>query len=128
MPETAVKEKEIVETASETSGGLYLLSALVDKDAALADLAELIKAAGADVKKTENLGPKNLYVKIAGTQNLTLVSVYFTAEPAVANELQTSLKSEEEIKRFLLTTWRGDINPPARRPRSYKNSAKEGEK
>ena len=114
-------EEKIVETPEQADAGqLYLVSALVQKDKALDHLVEFLKKAGCEIKKTENLGVKSLYVRINKHNSLTLISVFFTAPGAVAHKLQQTLRHEEAIERFLLTTWRGDLNPPERRPRHLK--------
>ena len=117
MAKTAVLKKEIVEPITEPSGatGLYLISALVKNDEALEKVASFIKESGAEVKKAENLGIKSLVFPINKNHQLTLVSVFFTAESKTANKLQETLRHEEFIERFLLTTWRGPIELPPRK-------------
>lgn len=128
MAESAVKEKTTEATTNPaTAAEVYLVSALVQKDENLDELVEDIKKAGAQVKKSENLGAKHLFVKINGHTSLTLVSVFFTAAPAVAHRLGSSLKAAEYLERFLLTTWRGDLEPKERKVRAKKESSKEEE-
>lgn len=115
-----------METTDQADAGqLYLISALVQKDEALDELASYLKKAGCLVKKTENLGLKTLYVTINKHSALTLVSVFFTAPAAVAHKLQASLRHEESLERFLLTTWRGDLEAPVRKPRGERKAAAE---
>ncbi len=119
-------DEKIVETAEAAeTGALYLVSALVQKDEALDELTAFLKKAGCDIKKTENLGVKTLYVPINKHNSLTLVSVFFTAPAAVAHKLQESLKHEEAVERFLLTTWRGDLEPRERKPRGARKAEAE---
>lgn len=126
MSETATKEEQIVETTDKAEAGqLYLVSALVQKDDALDQLTAYLKKAGCDIKKTENLGVKNLYVPINKHHALTLVSAFFTAPAAVAHQLQQALRHEEYVERFLLTTWRGDLEARERKPRVKKETKAE---
>ncbi len=126
MPEAKVMEEKVVETAElAETGQLYLVSALVQKDEALDELVAFLKKAGCLVKKTENLGVKTLYVTINKHSALTLVSVFFTAPAAIAHKLQATLRHEEYVERFLLTTWRGDLEAPVRKPRGARKAEAE---
>lgn len=93
---------------------LYLLSALVKDDAAFEDLQNFLKKAQLTIKKSESLGRRMLAYPINKERELTLVSVFFTADPKIIPELDQSLRHEESLERFLLTTWKGDLDAPKR--------------
>lgn len=101
---------------------LYLLSALVETEADFDKLVAFMKATDVTIKKTENLGSRPLFVKINKHSSLLLTSIFFTSEPATANQLQETLKHEENVARFLLTTWRGPLDAPVRSRRYSKDS------
>lgn len=131
MTKTSVKE-EIVEVAA-AADQLYLLSLLVQDEKALATVKDYLKDR-VKILKDENLGVKTLAYPINKHKELTLISIFFTANSDVVGPIERELKLEEEVERFLLTTWRGDINKEMtnernRRERSgktdYKTAAKE---
>ncbi len=95
--------------APPTDGQLYLLSALVQKDSFLKTLEGIVGNTG-KIAKAESLGSKTLAFPINKHNELTLVSIFFTAEPGDIPGLDKELAVEEEIERHLITTWRGDIN------------------
>ncbi len=103
------KKSDIVEEAPVAASQLYLLSALVQKEASLKTIESLV-AEHAKVAKAESLGAKQLAFSINKHRELTLVSVFFHAEPGIIPQLEKELKTEDEVERYLITTWRGDIN------------------
>lgn len=112
MPKQSTETVEIDAPAAQTQ--LYLISALVQDEALLDKLTNLVKAAGAQIKKAESLGSKQLSVKINKHRALVLLSIFFDAPGATVDQLQKSLRHEEEIERFLITTWRGPLDQPRR--------------
>lgn len=118
------KKTDVVEETPAAASQLYLLSALVQKDSSLKTIEEIVKAKG-KVAKAESLGSKTLAFPINKHRELTLVSVFFNAEPGIIPELDKELAVEDEVERHLITTWRGDINremtserPRRERPRA----------
>lgn len=97
------------DVAPKTNGQLYLLSALVQKDSSLKTLEGIISTKG-KIAKAESLGSKTLAFPINKHRELTLVSIFFTAEPSDIPGLEKELAVEEEVERHLMTTWRGDMN------------------
>ena len=105
----------------------YLVSALVESNAALTTLSDFIKNAGATVIKTEDLGPRRLAFPIEKKSELTLISVFFTTEPSIAHTLEEKLRHESSVKRFLLTKWAVDpTEEPTRKPRVKEVANEEG--
>lgn len=88
---------------------LYLLSALVKDAKALANLETFIKASGATVAKGEDLGLKQLAYPINKHTELRLISIFLHAESQLVRKLNQELRHEEDVVRYLLTHWRGDI-------------------
>lgn len=117
-----VKEKEVVvdETIEALPERMYLLSALVQNADTLTELSEFVASHKGQVKKTESLGEKRLYFPVNKFNALTLVSVYFEATATVAQEIEKTLRHEQNIERFLLTTWRGGLEAPKRSSRYKK--------
>jgi len=111
------------ESTPKAETPLYLLSALVQKDDALAAIETLVEKSGGAIKKTENLGNKQLAFAINKHHQLILVSVFFESEPGLLPTIQTALRQSAFCERFLLTTWAADPNQkPSRmgaRKRSY---------
>ncbi|MEX1051849.1 MAG: 30S ribosomal protein S6 [Patescibacteria group bacterium] len=104
------KKIDIVEEAPTAAAEqLYLLSALVQNETSLKTIETLVSAKG-KVAKAESLGVKTLAFPINKHRELTLVSVFFTTEPTAISALEKELKVEDEIERYLITTWRGDMN------------------
>lgn len=95
-------------------GKLYLLTALVKDEAAFGELESFVKKSELTIKKSENLGRRVLAYPINKQRELTLASIFFTAEANIIPELEKSLHHEESIERFLLTTWKGDLDAPKR--------------
>ena len=98
---------------------LYLISALVKTEAAFDEMVAFLKTQALEIKKTENLGERALAHVINKHRTLLLVSIFFTADPAVIPALNKALKTEDAVERYLLTDWKGDIDAPRRseRPR-----------
>ncbi|MEX1123876.1 MAG: 30S ribosomal protein S6 [Patescibacteria group bacterium] len=101
---TATSDIEVAAVA----GNLYLLSALVQKDESLETIKKYLEGK-AEVVKAENLGRKTLAYKINKHSELTLVSIFFTAQPEIIPGLEKELALEEQAERFLITTWRGEV-------------------
>ncbi len=100
--------------------GRYLLSALVQDEKALEGIAKLVEATEAKVLKSESLGKKTLTFAINKHKELILVSVFFEGTAQQVNNLEKTLKHEEEIERFILTKWHAEIpvSPAERQERA----------
>jgi ribosomal protein S6 len=123
MTKTSIKQEPAELAIAE--GQLYLLTLLVSDEKSLATVKEHLKDR-VKIVKEENLGPRTLAYPINKHKELTLISIFFTADSTVVTAIEKELKLEEEVERFLLTTWRGDINKEprsARKPRSDKEDA-----
>lgn len=118
----------MLETPTTTSEKLYLLSALLKEEAALAELVQFVGKHNAIVKKSENLGSRTLSFPVLGERELLLTSIFFMAEPSAVASLEKALRHEEYVKRFLLTDWKGDIDAPVRKRRDMSDGAKSGRK
>lgn len=95
---------------------MYLLSALTkDATSALAELSALISTVGSKVEKAEDLGLKKLAFPINKHLELSLVSVFFTADAPTIKALESELKHADTIERHLLSTWRAGLEEPKRR-------------
>lgn len=121
------KKTDISEEATAAATQLYLLSALVQSEAAL-KMIEGIVAQHGKVAKAESLGAKQLAFAINKHRELTLVSVFFHADPSVLTQLEKELKAEGDIQRCLVTTWRGDINKEMTSDRPRRERGKSEEK
>lgn len=116
----ATEVTELVETEVEGKTQMYLLSALSkDGAAALDELAKIISSAGLKVAKSEDLGVRKLAFSINGNRELSLVSVFFSADPASLKNVQNELTHADLIERFLLTTWRASLDEPKRKTGEY---------
>lgn len=113
-------KEAIIDSTNSTAGSaeLYLLSALLETEESLKHLTEQIKSKAVEVKKSESLGARNLTFPIKGHQALILASVFFTAEPSTIAELERELRHDNQVVRFLVTTWNDDINQPMRSART----------
>lgn len=121
-----IKEKKTTAEQDITdTNQLYLISALVQEDKNLETLKKHVGQVGTIVKE-ENLGTRQLAYPINKHNQLTLVSVFFNCSPSGIAALEQELRHEEEIERYLLTTWKGDINSPKRKS-ARKAVAKEEE-
>ena len=101
-----VKEKTTsteIKVAAVT-GQLYLLSALVQKEETLKLLKKVVSSK-AEIVKEENLGKKTLAYPINKHSELILLSIFFTAEPTNLIAIEKELHVEEEIERYLVTSW-----------------------
>lgn len=107
----------VAEIKSETTNArMYLLSALAkDAAGALAELTALVSTVGSKVEKAEDLGLKKLAFPINKHLELSLVSVFFTADAPTIKALESELKHAETIERHLLSTWRAGLEEPKRR-------------
>lgn len=112
-------------SATNDSSQLYLLSALVKDETALEKISELVSQHNCVVKKTENLGTKQLHFPVNGHNNLLLVSVFFTSIAGQIPQLEQELSREDHVERFLITTWRGDLE---KAPRAARNKPQIEEK
>lgn len=112
------EEKESAVTPQP--GPLYLLSALTKEAGALDELKKFVTDAGATVVKAEDLGSRKLAFPINKHAELTLVSVFFSADGAASHALQEALRHEEWVERFLVTTWNASPDQPVRAARSKK--------
>lgn len=123
------KEKTASENfdVATAAGNLYLVSALAQDEAALKTLTTHLDGK-AKVAKAESLGKKTLAYPINKHKELYLLSVFFTAEPNEIPGLEKELSHEDEIERFLVTTWRGDINKEPRSDRPRREHAKSATK
>lgn len=117
------------ETTIPEGEKLYLLSALVKQEADLAELVEFVKKHELTLKKSEFIGPKTLSFPVNKQRELSLVSIFFTADSAVVPTFEKTLRHEDYVQRFLLTDWKGDIDAPKRNQdrRYVKAGATEGE-
>lgn len=105
-----VKEKTTsteIKVAAVT-GQLYLLSALVQKEETLKLLKKVVSSK-AEIVKEENLGKKTLAYPINKHSELTLLSIFFTAEPTNLIAIEKELHVEEEIERYLVTSWSAEL-------------------
>lgn len=121
MPKTKTPETVTEPTVAEGRSDLYLLTAFVKTDAAADQLIALVKSAGVDIKKTENLGNRNLVYPIKKQTQLILVSIFFQAIAPTIVRLNQQLRHEELVYRYLLTTWHDDINREPRTSRHRHN-------
>ncbi len=110
------------ESTPRSETPLYLLSALVQKDEAMAAIEALVEKTGGVIKKTENLGSKQLAFAINKHRQLILVSVFFEAEPGQLPAIQTAVRQAALCERFLLTTWAADPNQKPSRTGAKKRS------
>lgn len=97
---------------------LYLASALVVSEDSLAHFAKVIESHGAEIKKSESLGQKQLFHPINKHNSLYLVSVFFTVTPKEVPAIEAELRRDDMIERVIITTWRADINQPMRSART----------
>jgi ribosomal protein S6 len=109
MSKTTVQD---LKNSQQREARLYLASALVASGDLLEHFVNLIKNHGAEIKKSESLGQKQLSYPINKHQSLYLVSVFFTATPATVPAIEADLRQDEQIERALVTTWKADINQP----------------
>jgi ribosomal protein S6 len=114
MSKTTIEEPKITHSREAE---LYLASALVTSEDSLKHFAQLIESHGAEIKKSESLGQKQLHHPINKHGSLYLLSVFFTAVPATVPAIEADLRRDDTIERALVTTWRADINQPMRSAR-----------
>ncbi|MEK7171218.1 MAG: 30S ribosomal protein S6 [Patescibacteria group bacterium] len=110
-----VTKTETVETVAEApvelKTRLYLLSALAkDATGALDELADIIKGIGSKLEQSEDMGVKRLAYPIKKQSQLSLVSVFFNADPQALKDLAAELVHSEKIDRYLLTEWRAGLD------------------
>ncbi len=108
--------KEITETPTKAEQ-LYLLSALIKNEAELDGIVEYLKKFDVKIKKSESLGPKTLSFPVKKHHELILISIFFTTDPSEVGKIEKGLHHEEEVLRFLLTDWKGDMEQRQNRPR-----------
>lgn len=98
----------------EQSNRLYLLTTLIKEEKDFDQIVSAVKAAGATVVKTENLGERTLAFPVKKHRALILASIFFTATSGEVKAINQELKSEEAVFRFLLTDWKADPDAPKR--------------
>jgi len=118
--EETVKESDV--NLAAIAGQLYLLTVLVQDEKVLATILDSLKDRSTVVKQ-ENLGLKTLAYPINKHRELTMISIFFTASGEAVTAIEKDLKTETDIERFLLTSWKGDIEKTdsPRRPRIKKD-------
>ena len=89
-------------------GQLYLLSALVQKEGVM-ELLKKVVSSKAKISREENLGKKTLAYPINKHKELTLLSIFFVAEPKNVQAIEKELHLEEEIERYLITSWSAEL-------------------
>jgi ribosomal protein S6 len=114
MAKTETKTEKVDVAAA--AGRLYLLTFLVRDEKSLTTVKDHLKDRVTIVKE-ESLGPKTLAFPINKHPELTLMSIFFTADHNVIAGIEKELKLEDEVERFLLTDWQGDINKEDRAER-----------
>lgn len=110
----ATKVAPVKEEVEQKVQKMYLLSALSLEDCA-EKLSDFVKSHGGEVKKVESLGEKELHFPINKHNKLHLASVFFLSVAATIKSIEKELRHEEWLERFLLTDWKGDLEPPKRR-------------
>ena len=95
----------------------YLLSALVEDSAYLRDLISILEKLEAQIEKTEDLGVKKLTYKIKKHTELSLISVFMLLEPEQLAKINSILKHDEHIVRYLLSMWSIDPNKEKKKER-----------
>ena len=86
----------------------YEATYIVDPSVGETDLAGVIEryqtqvASGAEILALDNWGKRRLAYEIEGKRDGTYVTMRFKAEPAVAAELERTLKLADEIVRALI--------------------------
>jgi len=108
----------------EAKQKLYLLSALGENGPATVKIIEgLLGGLGAQIEKTEDLGPRELAQPVKKRHQLSLVSVFFALDGAKLKQFEEQLREEETIVRFLLTSWRAPLEEPKTRSKTKKVTA-----
>ena len=86
---------------------LYIVPAIMtdsEAEAAAAKVTEMVKATGANVLRTENLGKLKLAYPIKHQKHGFYLLVQFDAEPTVIAKLEYDLRLNENVLRHQLTT------------------------
>lgn len=113
MASKKVTEETISEATEKTESltRRYLMSALTkDADKTLKEAAKAIKDAGATIEKEEDLGTKRLAYPIDEQTEMNLISIYFQASSEIIKGIEKELDHVETIARFLVTTWKADVD------------------
>ncbi len=99
----------------------FILNPNLDEEALKAEINKVesqIKGLSGTILEIQNLGKKGFAYILKGHRQGTYITIYYQADPSAVRQIETSLKLNEQILRFLTLV----LSPSEYKPRAQEES------